>query len=91
MRRSLYSLALIGLASVLLSGCFGYNPQTSGLSTQEQCLTLQRQMLFVNPDRVGDSQWSNQVKQTELQKEFHHLNCYEVLSTQGNSNQAANQ
>jgi hypothetical protein len=45
-------------------------------------------MLFINPYRVYNNQWNDEVKQGQLQKEFHDMNCDKVL---GSTNSTANQ
>lgn len=81
MIRIFCQLAICIFTSFLLSACaHSYNPQTTSLSVNDQCTALQRQMLFGNNYSINSSQWSNQVDQHQLQKQFHELNCYKVLN-----------
>lgn len=81
--KALYTLTAACLAGLFLSACaHSFNPQTSDLSSKDQCITLQRQMMFSNSltgAAANDSRWNNQVQNQRLNQQFNNLNCYQEL------------
>lgn len=82
MMRKLIGLAL-WVAVLELTACGAFNPQTSEMTQKNQCIALQREILF-NGDMTSSNttQWQSTNNRLALQQQFDQMHCSSILSGQ---------
>ena len=74
-----FKLFAVILPTVLLSAC-GYNPLSSVPPATQQCIGIQRKILFAEDSSPSaNTPWKDQVRRQQLQKQFADQHCYKIL------------
>jgi hypothetical protein len=82
MLRGIVLLGVCVTTLVSLTACHGsFNPQTSKPSKRDQCIAIQRKMVFNDNFRQSNvSEWDRSTKRAGLMKSFTKMHCQHVLA-----------
>lgn len=81
--RQYISWIFIGGAFISLTACAGFNPQTAEMTQKNQCIALQRNILFagnLTSDNNNQNQFQTNNQQLQMQQQFDKMHCREVLA-----------
>jgi len=80
-----YQLATLVVFSLILGACTN-NPQQTGPSPRTQCISLQRQQLFVRSkaDNASDAQLQKQ--RIQYEKAYQEMGCNQIMQQDNKPN-----
>ncbi len=79
MIRKIFHFSILILITAALCACARFHPIKSAPTRRDQCIALNRKMLFLPPGRTNDSEWTTQARKRRYELAYKKLNCNIIL------------